>query len=293
MTWYAGLEAICRADVPLSEHTWYGLGGPAQWLVTPTDEAQLADVLRRCRAADIPWRVLGHGANVLVSDAGVRGVVIMLTAPAFTAIAFDDPCIHCGGGADFAKLVKQSVERGLAGLEGLAGIPGSVGGILRMNAGGKYGSIAGAVDSVRVIDAIGASRTLAAGEVEWSYRHTSLHDLVVTAATLRLSPGDRASLVATYQRIWREKSAAQPAVAARSAGCIFKNPPQHAAGALIDQCGLKGCRRGAAEISTRHANFIVAYPGAATQDVLDLISHAKECVQQQHGVALELEVELW
>jgi UDP-N-acetylmuramate dehydrogenase len=293
MTWCAGLEAICQPDAPLAELTWYRLGGPARWLLSPRNDAELAEVVSRCRTAGIAWRVLGHGANVLVRDAGVDAAVIRLNAPAFQECRWDGAIVHAAGGADFPRIVKESAPRGLAGLAGLAGIPGSVGGIIRMNAGGKYGYIADVVRDVRVLTPAGEFETRSAASIDFGYRHTELHGAIVIGATLALTPGDPAALAEEYRRVWLEKAAAQPAMAARSAGCIFRNPPGAAAGALIDRAGLKGTRRGAAEISTRHANFIVAYPGATAQDVLDLITLAKDRVHAAFDVELETEVEIW
>ena len=293
MTWYAGLEAICRPDVSLAELTWYRLGGPARWLVAPRTADELAEVLRRCGAAGVAWRVLGHGANVLVSEAGFDGAVITLTAPAFAQVTWNPPRVTAGAGADFPKLCKEAATRGLGGMQGLAGVPGSLGGIIRMNAGGKYGCIADVAESVKVMDPGGTVRSLPAAEVGFRYRHTDLRDAIVLAATLYLRSGSPDALLAEFRRVWQEKHRDQPPVSVRCAGCIFKNPPGDAAGRLLDQAGLKGQRRGAAEISTRHANFILAHPGATAQDVLDLILHAKERVRQEFGVELELEVDLW
>lgn len=293
MSWCSGLEAICRADVPLAEYTWYGLGGAARWFCTPRDEGELAELLARCRGAGMAWRVLGRGANVLVRDAGFDGAVLHLCGPAWEALRFDGPALAGGAGADFPKLVKKSAERGLAGLEGLAGIPGTLGGAIRMNAGGKYGSIGTTVRRVRVMRPDGEIETRAAAQVAFGYRTSRLDGAIVLAAELELAAGDREALVARFRTIWNEKAANQPPLSAKSAGCIFKNPPGAAAGALIDQAGLKGVRRGAAEISSRHANFILAYPGARAQDILDLVALAQERVAERFDVKLELEVDVW
>ena len=293
MSWCSGLEDICRRDVPLSEHTWYGLGGPARWFVTPRSEDELATVLARCAAQAVPWRILGRGANVLVRDAGVDAAVIHLTGRAWEAIRFEDPLVHVAGGADFTRVVKQAVERGLVGLENLAGIPGSMGGIIHMNAGGRYGSIAQYVRDAHLMTPDGQRLTRSAAQLGFTYRHCALAGAIVTAVTLALQPGDRAAARARFREIWTAKHATQPPVSAKSAGCIFKNPPGHAAGKLIDEAGLKGTRRGGAELSPRHANSIVAHPGARTQDVLDLIALVQERVYHATGLTLELEVELW
>ncbi len=293
MDWWSGLEAICRRDEPLSAHTWYGLGGPARFFLTPRDEDELADVLERCAAHRVPWHVLGCGANLLVRDAGVDGAVIHLRGPYWEAAQFDGPTVRARAGADFPKLVKRSAAAGLAGLEGLAGIPGSVGGVVRMNAGGKYGTISDVIREVRLMAPDGRVETRSGTEMCFAYRRSGVGESIVLAATFLLTPQNSAEVLDRYRRIWNEKHASQPPVSARSAGCIFKNPPGHAAGKLIDDAGLKGTRRGGAEISTQHANFIVAYPGAKTADVLALIDFARQRVRQTAGVELELEVEVW
>jgi len=293
MSWYAGLEAICRTDVPLRDYTWYRLGGPARWFVTPRDEAELAEVLRRLRAAGLPWHVLGRGANLIVRDDGPPGSVIHLTGPHWEAVHYDGPTVRAAAGADFPKLVKQTVERGLGGLEGLAGIPGTVGGALRMNAGGKYGSFSDHLRDARLMTPDGAVVARARQELGFGYRTSAVGDAIVLEATFDLVPGDATALRARYQAIWNEKYATQPPVSAHSAGCIFKNPPGAAAGALLDRCGLKGVRCGGAEISTRHANFILAHEGATARDVLDLIELARARVRAATGVELELEVQVW
>ena len=302
MSWYSGLEEICRLDEPLAAHTWYGLGGPARWFFTPHTREAVAGVLRRCAQEGVPWRVLGRGANLLVRDAGFAGAVIKLSAD---HMDLNDPDrITADAGADFTHLVRRAVERGYGGLENLAGIPGSVGGIVRMNAGGKYGYIARYVTAVELLHPDGRVETRAVAEMGFGYRTSGVRDAIITGVSLRLEHGNTAALLARFREIWNEKAASQPPVAAKSAGCIFKNPPAlvrvgedepqpRAAGWLIDRAGLKGVRRGGAEISTRHANFILAYPGARAQDVLDLIRLAQERVRDQFGVELELEVEIW
>ncbi len=293
MHWYSGLEAICQPEVPLAPHTWYGLGGPARWLLAPRSEDELATILRRCAEHHVPWRVLGKGANVLVRDEGFAGAVIKLSEPAWEVTRFDDPRVHAAGGVDFPRLVRQTIARGLVGLEILAGIPGTVGGAVRMNAGGKYGYLAQFVSSARVLTPAGQVEVRGNGELGFGYRHARLAGAIVLEATLELSPGDVPAAMERFREIWNEKYATQPPVSAKSAGCIFKNPPGHAAGRLVDEAGLKGTRRGQAEISPRHANFIMAYPGARAADVLDLITLAQERVRARTGIELEPEVDIW
>lgn len=293
MDWFNDFEAICQADVPLAEHTWYRLGGPARWLLTPRDEEELAAVLRHCAARNVPWRVLGRGANVLVRDTGFNGAVIALSHVYWEHVDFEPPLVHARAGVDLPRLVRSTLDRGLIGLEGLAGIPGTVGGATRMNAGGRHGCLADHLRAVRLAHADGTLVTRPAAELSFGYRTSGLGDAVVTQVTLELQPGDREAAMERFRAIWNEKYASQPPVAARSAGCIFKNPPGHAAGRLLDEAGLKGQRHGNAEISPRHANFIIAHPGATSQDVLDLVALAKERVYSATGIELELEVEVW
>lgn len=293
MIWYSGLEAICRPDVPLREHTWYKLGGPARWFFEPRDDAEVAAVVARCRDHGIPWRVLGLGANVLVSDRGFDGAVLRLTGAHFEEMRFDDPTVLANAGVDFNKLVRRACGRGLSGLENLAGIPGTLGGIVRMNAGGRYGEVCQYVRAVRVLENDGRIDVRPADAVGFAYRKTNLAGCVVLGATLALEPGEPAALLARYREIWNNKYDTQPPVSERTAGCVFKNPPGRSAGALLDQAGLKGATRGGAEISPKHANFIVAHAGATAQDVLDLIALARERVWQHAGIELQTEVEIW
>jgi UDP-N-acetylmuramate dehydrogenase len=297
MSCLPGCEAICQADAPLSDHTWYKLGGPARWLLTPRDESELAAVLACCRAAGVSWRMLGRGANVLVRDAGVDAAVIKLVGPAWEAVRWEEPAVYAAAGADFPRLAKESVERGLAGLENLAGIPGSVAGIVRMNAGGAHGNISRCTRAVRVMDGAGRIECWEPRRIGFGYRRTEMDKGIVLGATFVLQAGDRDALRARFQSIWKERSAQQPAICMRTAGCIFKNPlvdgQRLPAGRLIDQAGMKGVRVGGAEISRKHANFIEAGPGAKAQDVIDLINLARQAVRRNAGIELELEIEIW
>ena len=291
MNWFDDFSDIVRADVPLAPFTWYRLGGPARWLVEPRDEHQLAAVRRRCRDAGVETRLLGKGANLLVADDGVDAAVIRLCVPAFEGVAFDEHRVTAGAGADLVQLVKATAQRGLSGLEGLAGIPATVGGAVRMNCGGKYGEIGERVRSVRVVTRDGdlLDRT----DVRFEYRRTDLNGDCVVAATFELAPTDPAATYARYRAIYDEKTASQPRLGERSAGCVFKNPADGKAGQLIDQCGLKGAQRGGAIVSPRHANFIVAQNGATATDVLELIELVQHTVADRCHVTLELEVEVW
>lgn len=324
MSWCSEFESICQTDAPLSTFTWYKLGGPARWLFEPRDEAELARLLLRLRENNVAWRALGLGANLLVRDAGFDGAVIRLEKMAldpaviadcgfriadFSQAEAQEPAevqnlrsvmvlqaeqpIAVAAGADFTKFVRRTLSAGRVGLEKLAGIPGTIGGVVRMNAGGRYGECQDFIRAVRVIDQAGASRWLDKSDVGFRYRHTALDGCIVTAAAFDLPHGDADAALERFKEIWNEKYDQQPPVSARSAGCVFKNPLGHSAGKLIDQAGLKGARRGGAEISARHANFIVASNGAKAADVLALIELAQLSVRDQFAVSLETEVEIW
>jgi UDP-N-acetylmuramate dehydrogenase len=294
MSLFDDLTDFCRPRVPLAPLTWFRLGGPAEWLVEPRNEEELAVVLHRCRETDTPVRILGLGANLLVSDAGVRGAVVRLSHPRFQRIDVNCTRIEAGGGAHLTKLVRASVNAGLAGLEVLAGIPGTLGGGIRMNCGGRYGDLAASVDHVVIVTRTGELATRSRDDLRFGYRCADLGDDFVVSAALKLNPTDPGPLQERFREIWKYKSEVQPPLEDCSAGCIFKNPAEGAsAGKLIDQAGLKGRRCGGAEVSTIHANFIIAHAGARTSDVLRLIEEIEATVERRAGVRLQREVQIW
>jgi UDP-N-acetylmuramate dehydrogenase len=208
-------------------------------------------------------------------------------------LARGDFTIHVGAGVDMLELVKRAAVEGWEGFEALAGIPGTVGGCIRMNAGGRFGSIAPLVRDVTLVTPAGQVATRDADELGFSYRRADLGGGIVVSARLHARPADAAETHRRYLEIWRDKYRTQPPLKARSSGCIFKNPRDVSAGRLIDDAGLKGVRRGGAEISPIHANFIVAHDGARADDVLGLIDQIREKVLARSGIDLELEVEVW
>ena len=294
-----GLGVPAVTDAPLAPRTWYRTGGPAALLARPENEAQLAAVLTRCAERGVPWRVLGAGANLLVADAGVDAVVLRLDAPAFRAFDLDSATgrVTAGAGADLFKLVPATAKAGLDGLVQVAGIPASVGGAVRMNAGGRPGDVGDVVASVRVMNADGTARDVPAAEVGFAYRHTTLDPPLIVGATFALAPGDAAELTGRYRTLYAKKRDSQP-MGDKSAGCCFRNPPADAAdgrtaGQLIDRAGLKGFRVGGAEVSPQHANFVTAAPGSTTADVLAVMDHVEATVETATGVRLRREVVFW
>jgi len=299
---FADLDVAVAHDVPLGPLTWYGIGGRADLLIHPHSIDALATLMKRCHRSGTPLRVLGSGANLLVSDEGVDGVVVKLDHEAFTEIKYnptgDVHAMKVMAGADMAKTLMDATRRGLEGLSQMAGIPASVGGAIRMNAGGAYGSIGDAVESVTCLTRTGEKVSYPASEIKFGYRGTNIPDPIVLSATFRLTPTDPIALRDRVKEIFGYKKSTQP-LADHSAGCTFKNPidpvteQRVPAGKLIDETGLKGLAIGGATVSDRHANFIVTKPGATADDVLRLIEVIKQRVFEAKGIELKEEIAVW
>jgi UDP-N-acetylmuramate dehydrogenase len=288
--------------------TWFGVGGSADRYARPADREELADCLVAFAGHTV--RVLGDGANLLVHDDGVDGLIIDLGdmdtveyAPGQTA---DEVIVHAQAGANLPRLIVETVRDGYAGLESLAGIPATLGGAVIMNAGGAFGSIAELVTRVHAMTSTGAELVIPADQVSFDYRHSGLEHLVITAVELRLrkvSEKARPALRDRLKEVMAYKKRTQP-MADRSAGCCFKNPlavghglpgagERVSAGKLIDEAGCKGLRIGGAEVSDHHANFIVTHPGCTAQDIIDLMEAVESRVHKFCGVHLEREVRVW
>lgn len=293
MSLFDAFPDICRRDVPLGPLTWFGLGGCAEYYVEPRTEEQVAEIVRRCRDDGVPLRVLGRGANVLIRDEGVRGVILRLSAEPLCQTQYDGGSVTAGAGVDLPTLVRNTVRRGLAGLENLAGIPGTVGGGVRMNCGGRYGEIGTAVSSLRVVGPDGQIHERDHDDLGFRYRHCDLGGDLIVRVGLELAEIDPQELVRRFREVWMYKQNTQPPMGSHSAGCVFRNPDGYAAGALIDRAGLKGTRIGSVSVSHRHANFIIADRGGRAADVIALIELIRDRVEQQFGILLEPEVEIW
>ncbi|MGC9260182.1 MAG: UDP-N-acetylmuramate dehydrogenase [Phycisphaerae bacterium] len=292
MTWYADFKSIVRTNVPLAPWTWFQLGGPARYFVEPRSREELASVVQRLNENNIPMFVLGGGANLLVRDRGVDGAVISLSNPAFKNVVVDGQMVRVGAGMDVLKLVLQLAKLGLAGLECQAGIPGTVGGEIRMNAGGAFGDIGSAVAEVTVMDSYGEIFTRRRDDLVFAYRRSNINAKLILEALFELTPENPDRLTQRVKEIWMYKRNTQP-LRDNSAGCIFRNPDGLSAGKLIDEAGLKGHRIGGAEISMQHANFIITRPGASSADVLALMDLVRQKVREQKGIVLESEVVIW
>lgn len=286
-------RAIVTADEPLDPHLWFRLGGPAAYLARPKSLDQLLGLIRRCRDEEVPFKILSGGSNVLVRDEGVEAMVIHLESPAFSDVTVRGNLVEAGAAVPLTALISQSARSGLAGLEILTGIPGTVGGSLRCNAGDRLGAIGQFVRKAIVIDAADEVQVRDRDDLSFTDRESNLDEPVILSAEFELDHEDPESVVRRMRRIWIIKKENQP-YGHQSSGCIFKNPsPELSAGTLIDQAGLKGTRHGGAEVSDRHANFIVAQPGASASDVLHLIDQIRQRVWQQFGYELELQLQVW
>jgi UDP-N-acetylmuramate dehydrogenase len=292
MTIFNGLEKIVETDYPLAKRTWYGLGGPADYFIRPKNTEQLKEVVGRCNDNGIRMRVMGFGSNLLVSDAGVRGAVIKLETEQFAQVEFGEQETTAWAGAELSKLVLTCVEKGLSGIETLTGIPGSVGGAVKMNAGGNFGDFGAVVETVALMDNTGNVFEKSKPELEFDYRRTNITAQFILNARLKLNAGDPEQIMRTVKEIWIYKKNSQP-LNTKNSGCIFKNPRGISAGALIDRADLKGLQIGGAIISEKHANFIIAEKGCTSDDVMKLIEGIKKSVKTQFDVDLELEIEIW
>ncbi|MBN1489696.1 MAG: UDP-N-acetylmuramate dehydrogenase [Phycisphaerae bacterium] len=286
------LAPMCAEHVPLGPLTWFGLGGTARVLATVSTQAQLRTVLARACEVDLPVYVLGAGANVLVGDGGVDGVVVRLKGGDFEQTQWDGPRVVAGAGVDIASLTLAAVRRGLAGLECMAGIPGTAGGTVCMNAGGRFGEIKEAVRRVWTVHRSGCCREWNQEEAEFEYRRSALTGHIIERVAFELVPDDPGRVMQRYREIWEYKKQSQP-LGRGSAGCVFKNPPGESAGALIDRAGLKGTAVGGATVSEAHANFIVVRSSATASDIIELIATVQQRVEEEFGVTLEPEVQIW
>lgn len=286
-------------DAPV--RTWFGIGGRADRLARPAD----ADELRACLELDPDALVLGDGANLLVDDDGVGRLVVDLSAMNRVVIDRASGRVSAGAGVRLPSLIGRTISAGLSGLEPLAGIPASVGGAAAMNAGGRFGDLASAVERLHLMDRDGVVRTAERDAIAFGYRRSGLADAVVIGAELRLTPADPSDLRRRRAECMSYKAASQP-LAASSAGCCFKNPrlrrdlegvgasgDRVPAALLIDRAGGKGRRVGGAEISREHANFIVTDRSARARDVIELMDLAAALVRDRFGVELEREVVVW
>ena len=287
----AGLVGVqvCEHE-PMSRHTSFGVGGPADVYAVPTSATALRQLLRACVDGGLPYLVIGNGTNLIFRDGGFRGAVIRIGEPMST-VRHEGGRLIAQSGAGLDSVCLRASEAGLAGLAWAAGIPGTVGGAVWMNAGANGGEVGQTVARVMALNQAGEQVELRPPDLDFSYRHSTLQGqpLVVTEVEFALTPGDPQDLRRQMYEVIEKRCTRQP-LKERSAGCIFKRPPGDFAGRLIDCTGCKGLTVGGAEISPKHAGFIVNRGGATAHDVLQLIEQVRRRVHDEHDIWLEQEV---
>ncbi len=284
-----GCEA--RKYEPLSKHTTFKIGGVADTYVKVTSLSKLSTILKECRESDIDYMIIGNGSNILASDDGYRGVVIRLDGDFRKIALVDDDTVYCGAGATLAALCKFALNNGLSGLEFAWGIPGSVGGAVFMNAGAYGGEMKDVVYSVNHLTKNGEPGRTEKDALQFGYR-TSVYrqsNAIITGATLKLRKDNPEDIRARMDDYLGRRSSKQP-LEYPSAGSVFKRPAGAYAGALIEQCGLKGHSHGGAQVSEKHAGFIINKANANANDVKSLIREVQTKVYDETGYNLECEL---
>lgn len=289
----AGSENVFTEE-PLRDHTSFGIGGPAQWFVTPRTEEAIAAVVSLSKQEEVPLRVLGLGANVLVPDEGLRGVTLSLAQNFSEIEVIPGGLIKAQAGATNAEVAHAALDAHLEGYEFASGIPGTMGGAAIMNAGAYDGQFSDVCVSVRTLMPDGSIETLSAEEAGWGYRTSRFmrEGLIVVGVILQLHHGNAEEIAARMADLKARREEKQP-LDYPSSGSTFKRPPNNFAGKLIREAGMQGARVGGAQVSTKHAGFVVNTGDATAADVLELIALIQEKVEETSGVRLEPEVHLW
>ncbi len=282
----SGVRGSVVFDAPLADATSLRIGGPADAFVSPEDVHDVCRIVRQARAAQIPVMVLG-GTNLLVQDGGIRGMVLSLSKLAVIEQE-DDRLVFAEAGARMPTLLGFAVHHALSGLEWAAGIPGTVGGAVVMNAGTRLGEMQNCLDAIQMVGPEGRMKIYPAADLSFAYRSVSLPDGIVVGAWLRLTPASRETIESRTKSYLQYRKHSQP-LSQPNAGSVFKNPRGTTAGRLIEEAGLKGYRVGDAQVSTKHANFIVNLGCARSADVLRLIETIRQAVFSRTGIRLELE----
>lgn len=289
----AGLGAAgipYRENEPLAEHCTFKIGGPARVFVAPQEEEQLCKAILLCRDLRLPYYLLGNGSNILFADEGWSGVILD-TSALKSSIQREGCTLRAGAGTLLSSLCREALRAGLTGLEFAYGIPGTVGGAVYMNAGAYGGELKDVLTRVRYLNQEGQIVCAEAAELDLSYRHSIFEENggCILSAEFRLTPGDPAEIQAKMEDLMGRRRDKQP-LDKPSAGSTFKRPAGAFAGALIDQCGLRGYRHGGAAISEKHCGFVVNLGGASCADVLALCDEVRDIVQEKTGYLLEKEI---
>ena len=276
---------------PMSEHTTFKIGGNARLVVYPENEEQISAIVKEARAAGIRLIAIGNGSNLLVADEGIDACVMILDEHFSKIKLMDDETIFAGAGAMLIRVCRFAYENGLSGLEFAYGIPGSCGGGAFMNAGAYGGEMKDVLVRCRHIDKDGNIGYLEKDDLNLSYRHSAYYDngCIITGLYLKLKKGDKAEIKAKMDDLISRRRAKQP-LEYPSAGSTFKRPEGYFAGALIQECNLRGRSVGGAQVSEKHSGFVINKGGASCQDVLDLCKICSDTVYEQKGVRLEMEI---
>lgn len=278
-------------DVPMSEHTYFKVGGPADIMVTPSTKDKVIEVINLCKAENMPYIIIGNGSNLLVRDGGIRGVVIKLSA--LNNIIVNEEDIIADSGALLSDVSKKALEFSLTGFEFACGIPGSVGGAVFMNAGAYDGELCNVISEALVIDENGNLKVLNNSELELGYRTSAVmtNGYVVIQAKFKLKKGAYEKIKGRIDELTARREDKQP-LEYPSAGSTFKRPVGYFAGKLIQDAGLKGFCIGGASVSEKHSGFIINKDHATANDILNLIMHVQRTVKDMFGVDLSPEVRI-
>lgn len=289
------LENSCTVmeNEPMSHHTTFKIGGPARLFISIPDIDALKKLVRACKENDVKYFVLGNGSDLLVSDNGMSCAVFSLNGDFKKIELTDDNKIFCGAGVSLSALCSYASSNSLSGLEFAWGIPAGVGGAAYMNAGAYGGELKDVIERVDYVDANGNAGSFSNEECNYGYRHSIFMEkkLIITGISVKLTPDDTAEIKKRMSDYMERRKTKQP-LEFPSAGSVFKRPVGYFAGALIEQSGLKGVAIGGAQVSEKHAGFIVNKGGATCKDVCNLIDHIKKKVYDDHGVELECEVKM-
>ncbi len=289
------LKSMIKGDIKenelMSKHTYYGIGGPASIYVTPKDLTDLKQILCYSNKYSIPTHFIGSGSNLLVSDDGIDGIVLS-PGKALRKIQFNDCNVFAESGVMLGKLVRGSIKRNLSGLESLIGVPGTLGGALVMNAGAFGGEISNYLKSVNIMNMEGDIISYNPNDIEFSYRFSSFKNTEFIISANFILKKENAKIIQEKRDNANKGRKTNQPLKYRSAGSVFKNPKNYAAGYLIDQVGLKGTKIGDAEISNHHANFFINHGKASSTDILKLIELAKTKVKEKFNIKLELEIQM-
>lgn len=280
----------CLFNEPLSKHTTWKIGGNADLMILPSGKEQLISLIKLLHKHNIQWTSIGRGSNMLVSDKGIRGVVIK-PAAGLDYVRFDGNTVIAGAAYSFIKLAVMASKQGLTGLEFAGGIPGTVGGAVYMNAGAHGSDVSRIFKSAEIVLSNGELVTYEIDDMNFSYRHSVLQEMTgfVVEATFELEAGDHEKISAEMAKHRARRLQTQPLKMA-TCGSVFRNPPGDFSARLIEESGLKGFQIGGAQVSELHANFIVNTGQATAQDVLALITHIQGVIQERYGITLIPEV---